>query len=86
MNNAEANRKNFDEFVECHIKKGKYEIEFDDFVGLWTRRITAQNERHLTLIMEKLTCSFPFEAKEIVVENGRGFEIYLPKQIIDFGD
>jgi hypothetical protein len=51
--------------------------------GLWTREVYADTKKKMELIMETLTCSFAFECKEIAINNGFGYEIQLPRIIIN---
>lgn len=76
MNLAEQNRNDFDAFVD---KSG----EGLEITGLWSRVIHSTNQQELARTMDRLTCSFSFEAQPIFLDNEFGYEITLPKIIID---
>ena len=78
---AESNKDLADEFLlDARNDSGGIEVTF---TGLNTRNITSKDQKALQSMMDYFTGTFEFEAKEIFIDNGFGYEITLPHIIID---
>jgi hypothetical protein len=81
MNLAEQNKADFDEFVGDRMGA---DVEYIT-TSLHTRQIvsTLEYKEDVRRLMESLTSSFSFECEEIFIDNGFGFEVTLPRILID---
>jgi hypothetical protein len=76
---AEQNRVVCDGFLE-DIESDAIEVAY---TGFWTRQIFSKDKDALEQAMRDLACSFSFASKQIFIDNGFGYEIELPRIIID---
>lgn len=75
---ADLNRAVCDTFLDAETEPIEWTV-----TGLNTRRIYCDDRETLARVMDRFTGSFSFEATELFIENGFGFEITVPRIIID---